>query len=67
MTLSRLRVAAASLAAFLSLGAAHAADGCTYIQLAELPVNHAGPALVPTIAGALNGKPARMLQEGAVP
>jgi predicted aspartyl protease len=61
MTLSRLRLAAASLAAFLSFGAAHAADGCTYIELAELPVKYAGPALVPTIAGAVNGKSARML------
>jgi hypothetical protein len=67
MTISRLRCGAASLAAFLSPGAAHAADRCTDIELAELPVNYAGPALVPTIAGAVNGKPARMLQEEAVP
>jgi predicted aspartyl protease len=54
---------AAAVAAFILSGAALAADGCTYIELAELPVKYAGPALVPTIAGAVNGKPARMLMD----
>ena len=55
------RLLAATCAAFLSTGAAIAADGCTYIELATLPIKYAGPALVPTIAGSVNGKPARML------
>ena len=57
------RLAAAALAAFLSTGPALAADGCTYIELAALPVKYAGPALVPTIAGSVNGKPLRMLMD----
>ena len=60
----RLAAAAATtLAAFVIGGSARAADGCTYIELAELPVKYAGPALVPTIAGSVNGKPARMLMD----
>jgi len=57
------RLAAALVAAFLSTGAAFAADGCTYIELAALPVKYAGSALVPTIAGSVNGKPVHMLMD----
>jgi len=64
MPTSRLRLAIASLAACLTAVPAVGADApasCTYIELAALPVKYAGPALVPTIAGSVNGKPARML------
>jgi predicted aspartyl protease len=63
MPASFSRLAAAALAALILSGAALAADGCTYIELAELPVKYAGPALVPTIAGSVNGKPARLLMD----
>lgn len=56
----------AALAGCLCAGAAlgeTAPPKCTYVEVAALPVKYAGTGLVPTIAGSVNGKPARILMD----
>jgi predicted aspartyl protease len=60
------RFLAISLAALLWSSAALADDkpaGCLYVEVATVPVKYAGPGLVPTIPGTVNGKPVRMLMD----